>query len=179
MSQGDNGVDDANMDTTLANESAEPNMDVLAGILADGLVGALGGFVGSSLMTVVLLVGASVGGFEMSSFGTTAELIGLDAILGPDMVLAAGYIIFLGGGMTTWPLLFASIGRYLPGDDYATAGLAYGFVLWTGFVLAFNVGYSGVSLALYVLVTFIAHLVYGFAMGSVFDYLGDRPDTLV
>jgi hypothetical protein len=179
MSQSDTGVDDANMDTTLANESAEPNMEVLAGILADGLVGALGGFVGTSLMTVVFLVGASLGGFEMSSFGTTAELIGLDAILGPEMVLAAGYLIFLGGGMTTWPLLFASIGRYLPGDRYATAGLTYGFVLWTGFVLAFNVGYSGVSLALYVLVTLVAHLVYGFSMGSVFDYLADRPQTLV
>jgi hypothetical protein len=179
MSQSDTGVDDANMDTTLANEHPEPNVDVLAGILADGLVGALGGFVGTSLMTVVFLVGASLGGFEMSSFGTTAELIGLDAVLGPEMVLAAGYVIFLGGGMTTWPLLFASIGRYLPGDDYATAGLTYGFVLWTGFVLAFNVGYSGTALAVYVVLSLVAHLVYGFSMGSVFDYLGDRPETLV
>jgi hypothetical protein len=179
MSQGDGGLEDANVDTTLANESPEPNVEVLAGILADGLVGALGGFVGTSLMTVVLLVGASLGGFEMSSFGTTAELIGLDAILGPDMVLAAGYVIFLGGGMTTWPLLFASIGRYLPGEKFATAGIAYGFVLWTGFVLAFNVGYSGLALALYVVITLVAHLVYGFSMGSVFDYLSDRPRTLV
>jgi hypothetical protein len=179
MAQGDSGVEDANVDTTLANESAEPDIGTLAGIVADGLVGALGGFVGTAMMTVVFLVGASLGGFEMSSFGTTAELIGLDAILGPEALLAAGYVIFLGGGMTTWPLLFASIGRYLPGDDFATAGLAYGFVLWTGFVLAFNVGYSGTSLALYVVVSLVAHLMYGFAMGSVFDYLGDRPDTLV
>jgi hypothetical protein len=95
------------------------------------------------------------------------------------MLLAAGYVIFLGGGMTTWPLLFASVGRYLPGDTYATAGITYGFVLWTGFVLAFFANYSGLSLALYVVISLVAHLVYGFAMGSVFDYLGDRPDTLV
>jgi hypothetical protein len=179
MARGDSGVDDAKVDTTLANEGAEPDVGVLAGILTDGLIGALGGFVGTSLMTVVLLVGASIGAFEMSSFGTTAELIGLDAVLGSEMVLAAGYVVFLGGGMTTWPLLFASIGSYLPGERYATAGLAYGFVLWTGFVLAFNVGYSGLSLALYVVISLVAHLVYGFAMGSVFDYLGDRPETLV
>jgi hypothetical protein len=160
MAQGDSGVEDANVDTTLANESAEPDIGTLAGIVTDGLVGALGGF-------------------EMGSLGTTAELIGLDAALGPEALLAAGYVIFLGGGMTTWPLLFASIGRYLPGDSYATAGLTFGFVLWTGFVLAFNVGYSGTSLVLYVLVSLVAHLLYGFAMGSVFDYLGDRPDTLV
>jgi hypothetical protein len=179
MAEGDTGMDDANLDTTLANESAEPDAGVLAGIITDGLIGALGGFVGTAIMTVVFLVGASVGGFDMTSFGTTAELVGLDAILGEGMVLAAGYIIFLGGGMTTWPLLFASIGEYLPGETYAKSGITYGFVLWTGFVLAFNAGYSGTGLVLYIIVSLVAHLVYGFSMGSVFDYLGDRPDTLV
>jgi hypothetical protein len=172
-------VEDANLDTTIANEAAEPEVGVLAGILADGLIGALGGFVGTAIMTVVLLVGAAVGAFEMASFSTTAELIGLDAVLGPDVLLAAGYLIFLGGGMTTWPLLFASLKDYLPGETYAKSGLAYGFVLWTGFVLAFNTGYPGATLALYAAVTLLAHLAYGFGMGSVFDYLGERPETLV
>jgi hypothetical protein len=179
MAERDAGVDDANLDTTLANESAEPDVGVLAGILTDGLIGALGGFVGTAIMTVVFLVGASVGAFDMTSFATTAELVGLNAVLGEGMLQAAGYVIFLGGGMTTWPLLFASIGEYLPGETYAKSGLAYGFVLWTGFVLAFNAGYAGTALVLYAVVSLVAHLVYGFAMGSVFDYLGDRPETLV
>jgi hypothetical protein len=83
--------------------------------------------------------------------------------------------------MITWPLLFASIGRYLPGDTFALQGLPFGFVLWTGFVLAFVEGVPGdtFSLALYAVLTLIAHFAYGFTLGAVFDYLSDRPDTLV
>ncbi|MFB6142489.1 MAG: DUF6789 family protein [Halorientalis sp.] len=83
--------------------------------------------------------------------------------------------------MVTWPLLFASIGSYLPGDTFALKGIPYGFVLWTGFVLAFSEGVGGgtTTLALYAVLTLIAHFAYGFTLGSVFDYLSDRPETLV
>jgi hypothetical protein len=81
--------------------------------------------------------------------------------------------------MTTWPLLFASIGEYLPGETYAKSGLAYGFVLWTGFVLAFYAGYTGTALAIYLVATLVGHVGYGFALGAIFDYLGGREETLV
>jgi len=170
-------ANDQEFDAALEEASDQPTS--MQAIVADGVVGAIGGFTGTAIMTVVLLVASTVGGFDMNSFATLAELVGADAILGEEMTVAVGYFIFLGGGMTTWPLLFASIGRYLPGEKFATAGIAYGFVLWTGFVLAFNVGYSGLALALYVVITLVAHLVYGFALGSVFDYLSKRTETLV
>jgi hypothetical protein len=90
-----------------------------------------------------------------------------------------GYLLFLAGGMVTWPLLFASIGRYLPGETWARQGAFFGFILWTGFVLAFYTGYTGFELAVYVLVTFLGHLAYGFCLGAVFDYLGGREEPLV
>jgi hypothetical protein len=150
--------------------------DELAAIFRDGVVGAAGGLVGTALMTVVLLVGTALGGFKPSSFAALAELINLDAV-GP--ALPIGYIIFLGGGMTTWPLLFASIERYLPGKTIRQRGIPYGTVLWTGFVLAFYEGYTGISLIIYLVITLVAHWVYGFGLGAVFDYLGNRPETLV
>lgn len=159
---------------------ADPDFDHLAGIVVDGLVGALGGLVGTAAMSVVLFIASALGAFDVGSFAVLAELTGLGAVL-PVSPLALGYLIFLGGGMVTWPLLFASIGTYLPGRDFATKGLPYGFVLWTGFVLAFSEGIApgAVTLALYAALTLVAHLAYGFALGSVFDYLSDRPETLV
>jgi hypothetical protein len=34
-------------------------------------------------------------------------------------------------------------------------------------------------MVLYLVITLGAHFSYGFTLGAVFDYLGDRPETLV
>ena len=152
------------------------NAGEVSGILKDGVVGAAGGFVGTALMTVVLLIGTAVGAFDIASFGALAALINLDAFFSPAVVEALGYFIFLGGGMTTWPLLFAAVEPYLPGGSRARRGIAYGTVLWTGFVLAF---YDGYPIAAYAVVTLVAHWAYGVGLGTVFDYFIERQDTLV
>nr|WP_233737844.1 DUF6789 family protein [Halocatena pleomorpha] len=148
----------------------------LAAIIRDGVVGAAGGLVGTALMTVVLLVGNALGGFDLSSFAALAELTRLNTIA---PAIPAGYFIFLGGGMTTWPLLFASVEQYLPGKTIRQRGVPFGTVLWTGFVIAFYTGQTGAALYVYLITTLVAHWVYGFGLGSVFDYLSNRPDTLV
>ena len=159
-------------------ESAEYNSDSVTGIVFDGLIGAVSGAVGTAAMTVVLLVGTTLGGFDVGSFATVVELIGLDAAV-PGYTVAVGYLLFLVGGTVMWPLLFASIGRYLPGETWARQGTVFGAVLWTGFVLAFYTGYAGTALAVYVAATFAGHLAYGFCLGAVFDYLGGREEPLV
>jgi hypothetical protein len=161
-------------------EVAEPDFDNLTGIVVDGLIGAVGGLVGTASMTVGLFIAQSLNAFDMQSFASLAELTGLGVIV-PIDPLALGYLLFLAGGMITWPLLFASIGSYLPGRTFALKGLPFGFVLWTGFVLAFvdGVGSGTLTLALYAILTLIAHFAYGFTLGSVFDYFSDRPETIV
>jgi hypothetical protein len=164
----------------VSGEVAQPDFDHLAGIITDGFIGAVGGLVGTAAMTVGLFIAASLGVFDMTSFAALAGLTGLEALF-PTNSLALGYVIFLAGGMLIWPLLFASAGSYLPGEKFATKGLSFGFVLWTGFVLAFVEGVPGSTgaLALYAVLTLIAHFAYGFSLGAVFDYLSDRPETLV
>jgi hypothetical protein len=176
MPEGDTGEA---VDSGIATTETEPELGTLAGIVTDGIIGAVGGFAGTALMTVVFLVASTLGGFQLTSFATTAELIGAGAVFGPDLLVPIGYVIFLGGGMTTWPLLFASLGEYLPGEKYAHKGVFYGFVLWTGFVLAFYTGYTGFALGVYLVATLLGHLGYGFALGAIFDYLGSREETLV
>lgn len=152
--------------------------DTMIGIVLDGVIGAVGGLVGTAAMTVGLLVAQSLGAFDMGSFAQFANLVGI-ASLFPANPVAVGYLVFVAGGMVVWPLLFAAAGLYLPGDTYAKRGLPYGFVLWTGFAPAFYVGYGGLTLVLYLVLTLIAHFSYGFTLGAVFDYFTDRPDTLI
>jgi len=163
-----------------ATEIADPGFDTLTGIVTDGLIGAAGGMAGIAAMSVGLFIASSLGVFDFQAFAVLAELTGAVVIV-PGNTLAAGYLIFLASGMVAWPLLLASIGRYLPGDRFAIRGFTYGFVLWTGFVLAFAEGVpvNMVSLVLYAVLTLLANLAYGFTLGAVFDYLSDRPETLV
>lgn len=157
---------------------AEPDFDRLVGVITDGFIGALGGLVGTVVLTVGLLIASSLGAFELSAFEVIAELVGANVLFERN-VAAVGFVLFLLGGMTVWPLLLVSIGNYLPGDRFATKGLPFGFVLWTGFAPSFYTGQSGLALALYLVITLFAHFFYGFALGSVFDYFSTRPDTLV
>ncbi|WP_135829322.1 DUF6789 family protein [Halorussus halobius] len=174
---GERGESTADISEDVA-EVGEADFDHLAGIVTDGVVGAVGGLVGTGALTVGLLIARSLGAFELSSFGTLAELTGFNALL-PLTPTAVGFVLFLLTGMVMWPLLFASIGRYLPGERYAVRGLAFGFVLWTGFAPAFYEGYAGLAMVVYLGLTLGAHFAYGFSLGAVFDYLGDRPETLV
>ncbi len=162
----------------IGEEVPESEFDSLSGIITDGFIGALGGLVGTAALTAILLVGTTLGAFDLNSFAVLARLTGADALF-PSNPAAVGYLIFLGGGMVTWPLLFVSIGSYLPGENYAIRGLSYGFVLWTGFALAFYDGYTGLLLVVYLVLTLLGHVAYGFSLGAVFDYLSKRPTTLV
>ncbi|WP_276270557.1 DUF6789 family protein [Haloarcula litorea] len=173
MNDASPGVDDPVNDDSLV-ESEE--FDSLAGILADGVVGAAGGLVGTAMMSVVFLIAQSVGAFSFGDFAILTEIVGLTGYV-PEVLF--GLFVFLGGGMFPWPLLFASLKAYLPGDSDAKAGAFFGAAMWTGFVLAFYTGQSGVTLALYAALTLLAHVVYGVGLGMVFTYFATRPDSIV
>ncbi|MFB6087117.1 MAG: DUF6789 family protein [Haloarculaceae archaeon] len=154
----------------------DDEFDSVVGILADGVVGAAGGLVGTALMTVVLAIGESFGLFSRDGFAVLTRMVGLESLVPP---VTFGYLMFLTAGMLTWPLLFASLKGYLPGERDPIAGIAYGTALWTGFVFAFYDGYGGLTLVGYLGITLLAHWVYGIGLGAVFEYLANRPDTLV
>lgn len=161
-------------DPTLTEEVSE--WDRLFGIVADGVIGAAGGLVGVAMMTVVLVVAEQFGAFSRESFGELARLVGLGGFV-PE--LTVGFLLFLAGGMVPWPLLFASLKAYLPGDSWPLAGIFFGTALWTGFVGAFYPGVAGLALVGYLAFTLVAHWVYGISLGLVFSYLSERPETLV
>jgi len=167
------GIEEAVEDDAIT-ESEE--FDNLEGIIADGVVGAAGGLVGTAMMTVVFLIAQSLGAFDLTDFAIMTELVGLTEYVPPVLF---GFFIFLGGGMFPWPLLFASLKAYLPDESTPVAGCFFGAAMWTGFVLAFYTGQSGLELVLYAVLTLVAHVVYGFGLGAVFDYFATRPDSIV
>ena len=154
----------------------DEEFDTLIGIVGDGVVGAAGGLAGTASLTVGLLIAESIGAFDREAFALLTEMVGLEAYV-PEVLF--GYLLFLLGGMVPWPLLFASLKEYLPGESDPVKGAFFGAAIWTGFVMAFHTGQTGVMLALYVVLTFLAHVFYGLSLGAVFNYFMTRPDSIV
>src|SRR6056297_3338464 len=146
-------------ESTDSDAVAESNeFDNLRGIVADGVVGAAGGLVGTALMSVVFLIAQSVGAFALTDFAILTELLGVEAYV-PSVLF--GFLLFLAGGMVPWPLLFASLMAYLPGESSPVSGAFFGAAMWTGFVRAFYTDQTGLTLVLYALLTLVARVVGG------------------
>ncbi|WP_254534966.1 DUF6789 family protein [Halomarina litorea] len=152
--------------------------DDLVAVFHDGIIGAVAGFVGTVSMTVVLGIGQLLGVFDLTTFASIAELGGLDVLFDESLMPYLGYLVFLAGGMTTWPLIFAAIERFLPGTSLPKRGVSFGTVMWTGFVIAFvdvlPPNPATTQIALYAGFTLLAHWIYGYGLGWVFDYSLER-----
>lgn len=160
-------------DDPAAEEDVDEAVEVVVGILKDGVAGAAAGAVGTAALMVGLFVGQGIGVFEVERLAVVSELVGLESNV------MVGFLIFLLGGMTVWPLLFVSFSEYLPGVRWPVSGAVFGVVLWTGFVLAFYDGSSGPRLLGYAVVTLLAHVAYGAVMARVLEYFSRRTGTLV
>lgn len=152
--------------------------DDLVAVVYNGIIGAIAGFVGTALLAVPLGVASLLGVFDFAEFATLAEIVALQAVVGESLLSTVGFLLFLAGGMTTWPLIFAAIERFLPGTSLPKRGVSFGIILWTGFVIAFVDGLPAdpttVQIAIYVLSTLVAHIGFGFGLGWVFDYALER-----
>jgi hypothetical protein len=125
------------------------------------LGGIAGGVVGTMLMTGVLFVVNATATPRLDVFGAVADLAGVgDAP-------ALGLALFFGAGMFAWPLLFVTLGAYLPGGTRPRQGVVFAAILWTGFVTAFYSRYTGTDLLVFVGFSIVTHLAYGYVLGFV------------
>ncbi len=152
--------------------------DVLYEVVVDGVFGAVAGFAGTVVLTGFLLVSSLFGGFEFENFAATTEILLLDPFVG-SLSAVVGYAVFVAGGSIVWPLMLASIGTYLPGDEFSTKGTVFGIVVWPGFVLGFGgvVEAQTLGYASFVVLSLFGHAAYGYVMGDTFDrlYASSRP----
>ena len=82
-------------------------------------------------------------------------------------------------GVVVWPPIFAAVEPYLPPEDPAVSGMVFAAGLWVAFVALATTEVTVVLLPLYLAVTLLAHLVYGFTLGTVYGWTpapdGDAP----
>jgi hypothetical protein len=157
----------------------DPEATILYDIMVDGVFGAVAGFAGTVVLTAFLLMSSVFGGFQFENFSATADILLLTPFVG-DLGAAVGYVIFIIGGSIVWPLMLASIGTYLPGDEFSTKGAVFGLVVWPGFALGFGEALSSattVGFGAFLALSLVGHTAYGYIMGDVFDrlYSSGRP----
>lgn len=157
----------------IAGESPSEAANDVAGVLKGGVIGAIAGGAGILAMSPILAVAVAFGVLDTAAFSELAHLG-----LGRSDNILLGYFIFAGGGMTTWPLLFAVLNEYLPGQSMMMSGVTFGIIAWTGFLVAFYSGQTSLALVLYLILTLVAHCVYGAVLGAVFDLVSTRTEIL-
>lgn len=125
-----------------------------------------GGFVGTTAMSVVLVLMEVQTRSVIGLFGVIARFVRLPGRL------ALGFVLFFLAGTVVWPLVFLALERYLPrGPDPAVRGMVFASVLWVPFVVTGRGDLGGPVLVIYGALTLLAHLVYGFTMGAVYAAL--------
>lgn len=157
----------------IAGESASEAENDVAAVVKGGVIGVIAGGAGLLAMAPILWAGIALGVIDSTAFAELAHL-GLGR---PDSALL-GYVIFAGGGMTTWPLLFAVLNDYLPGQTMVQSGFGFATIMWTGFLVAFYSSQAGLALVLYLLLTLLAHWAYGVLLGLVFAIVAQRTELL-
>ncbi len=157
----------------IAGESPSEAENDAAAILKGGVIGAIAGGAGLLVMSPILWAGVALGVIDSASFSELAHLG-----LGRSENVLLGYFIFAGGGMTTWPLLFAVLNDYLPGRTMVQSGFVFASITWTGFLVAFYTSQAGLALVLYLLLTLLAHWAYGVVLGLVFGLIARRTKVL-
>lgn len=139
----------------------------------DPLSGITDGVAGTTTMTLALFIADAFTGFEIRPFEEIAVLVGT-----PDDVFL-GFLVFVAAGTVAWPLLFVALCEFLPGGTDATKGAVFASVLWISFALAFSTELGGLALVVYLVLTWLAHVVYGLTLGTVYGRLADRDTHLV
>lgn len=125
----------------------------------------VGGLVGMVLMLPVL-VGIP---FAFSLFRTEpiAQFAPFLTQIGFEPSLALGVTLFVIGGTTVLPLMFVVVGAFLPPEEPRyLRGVTYATIFWTGFILAFWPGGDGATVTVFLVVSLLAHWIYGAVLGQ-------------
>lgn len=133
----------------------------------------VGGFVGTTLMSVVFVMMEVQTRYVLQIFDVIARFVRRP---GEPFV---GFLLFAIVGIFAWPLLFVALIDYIPrGPDPAAQGMVFAVPLWILFAATGGGDFGGPTYLVYLTFTLFAHLVYGFAVGAVYASLsGVTVDT--
>ncbi|MFC5367022.1 DUF6789 family protein [Salinirubrum litoreum] len=152
-------------------EHATTTVQETGGIGVREIVTAVGaGFLGTVAMSPVLAVAWVLGIISPTAFEGLATIVGL----GPSLSL--GLFIFVGGGMTTLPLLFVALAMFMPGRTTTQKGIVFAGIVWSGWSIAFFTGQTGLLLLAFLVVGLLSHVVYGGVLGALYGRFASFPE---
>lgn len=142
-----------------------PEVPLTVKVILTAMVGGLAGMV----LMVPLLVGVPAA-FDLFR---TDPVVGFSTILsyvGLEPSLVGGVALFVVGGTMFLPLLFLVVGAFLPPlNPRPVRGVTYATIFWVGFVMAFWPGGSALTIGVFLLVSLLAHWVYGATLAFAVD----------
>ncbi|MFC7098631.1 DUF6789 family protein [Halobaculum marinum] len=152
-------------ETTVTEQADELAIPITIKVLG---VSMLGGLIGMVVMLPLLVgVPAALGLFSTDPIVAFVPLTGL---LGFEPTLAIGLALFVAGGTVLLPMVFLVVGAYLPpASPRALRGATFATIFWTGFVPAFWPEGGTLTVLAYLVVSLVAHWLYGVVLAGVLD----------
>jgi hypothetical protein len=105
--------------------------------------------------------------FDLFSTDPIADFAPFVAYLGVEPSLTVGVALFVLGGITVLPLMFLVVGSFLPPESPRySRGITFATIFWLGFILAFWPGGGLLKISVFLLVSLLAHWVYGVTLAG-------------
>lgn len=137
--------------------------------VASAFVGGAAGIV--VMAPVIAGIPILLGTFEMAPLERFADLVIAEA----DALLGAAF--FVAGGVVVLPLFFLIWAPFLPPrEPRYLRGATISTLFWVSFVYIFWPGAGVIVNALFVVITLVAHWLYGAVLGAVMQRLTGIPD---
>jgi len=133
------------------------------------------GFVATVVLSVLMVIKMKMGVMpELNVIKMMTTMA--HGMLGTPAVPIIGWIMHFMIGTVVWGVLFALIGKSLPGGGYVSKGLSFGVLAWVLMMVMVmpmaGAGFFGMSLGMMApVMTLMLHLVYGAVLGGLYGKL--------
>ena len=142
----------------------------------------LAGFVATVVLSVLMVIKMMMGVMpDLNAIKMMTTMA--HGMMGMPAVPIVGWMMHFMIGTVLWGVLFALIGKSLPGGGYVSKGLSFGVLAWVLMMVMVmpmaGTGFFGLSLGMMApVMTLMLHLVYGAVLGGVYSkLLGSASDS--
>ncbi|MDQ6957521.1 MAG: hypothetical protein Q9M24_00235 [Mariprofundaceae bacterium] len=133
------------------------------------------GFVATIVLSVLMVMKMKMGVMpDLNAIKMMTTMA--HGMLGTPAVPVVGWMMHFMIGTVLWGVLFAVIGKLLPGSGYVSKGLSFGVLAWVLMMVMVmpmaGAGFFGLSLGMMApVMTLMLHLVYGAVLGGLYGKL--------
>jgi len=135
----------------------------------------LAGFVATVVLSMLMVMKMVLGVMpELNAIRMMTAMA--HGIMGTPAVPVVGWVMHFIIGTVIWGVLFALIGKSLPGGGYVGKGMSFSVLAWVLMMVMVmpmaGTGFFGLSLGMMApVMTLILHLIYGAVLGGLYGKL--------